>query len=159
MSKFKVGQRVRYKDEPLIIDSHYVLDHYSCRPWFDTGSEYISYYREADLVSEEEYREVYGELYGQNDPRLAYQRFVNSKLLETSEPIDYCLAGLVEEVGEVARLVRKMHQGKGAVTKESMCDEMGDVLYYFTALLSNCDLTLEQVMDYNVEKLTKKHGE
>lgn len=158
MSKFTVGQRVRYKDEPLLIHSDYNNGFYTCEPWFDTDGEYLQLYKGADLMSEEDYRAVYGELYGTDGHMADYTAFVKGKLLQVDEPIDYCLAGLVEEVGEVSRLVRKMHQGKKEVTREEMCDELGDVLYYYTALMAISGLTYEQVIDYNKQKLNKKHG-
>ena len=37
-------------------------------------------------------------------------------------------------------------------------DELGDVLWYISACADELDLTLNEIAEYNVDKLNKRHG-
>jgi NTP pyrophosphatase (non-canonical NTP hydrolase) len=80
--------------------------------------------------------------------------------------IAYCSLGLAGEAGEIANKVKKMYRDdnlhslvgdfKSAYLykkKDDIKAELGDVLWYITALAQECDLTLEEIMKYNMEKL------
>ena len=67
--------------------------------------------------------------------------------------------GLSAEAGEALEIVKKMiFQGKpwDEATKEHLKREMGDVLWYFTQILIALELTLEEVAETNVDKLSKR---
>lgn len=70
--------------------------------------------------------------------------------------LDYCVIALNEEAGEVAGWYKKyILRGNptGMLTKEDLKGELGDCLYYITALAQTQGWTLEEIMDFNKVKL------
>lgn len=76
-----------------------------------------------------------------------------------SETVKMALIGLADEVGEVAGPLKKYlfhgHELSGA----KLVDELGDVLWYLTTLANEFDISLEDVISENVEKLRKRYPE
>lgn len=74
---------------------------------------------------------------------------------------DYALlwnaVGLAGEVGEVVELVKKYVFHWQELDKAKFAAELGDVLWYLTALCSVMGLDLEQVMEQNIVKLERRH--
>ncbi|MEM1268425.1 MAG: nucleoside triphosphate pyrophosphohydrolase family protein [Bacteroidota bacterium] len=67
--------------------------------------------------------------------------------------------GLAGEAGEVADLIKKGVFHQHGVSRDTIRDELGDVLWYVAALCTNHGLTLEEVMEANVEKLKQRYPE
>lgn len=74
--------------------------------------------------------------------------------------ISYCTMGLCGESGEVAEKVKKLYRDRnGEVTEDFKKDikkELGDVIWYVTALANEFGLTLQEVVDANYDKLIKR---
>lgn len=77
------------------------------------------------------------------------------------------LLGLVGEVGELADVVKKENiysdmskfvDKYGMSVKDKIIDEAGDVFWQYTLVLAKYGVTLEEVMEKNFAKLTKRHG-
>ncbi|MBR0295338.1 MAG: nucleoside triphosphate pyrophosphohydrolase family protein [Bacilli bacterium] len=68
--------------------------------------------------------------------------------------------GLSGESGECADIVKKhLFQGHD-LNKDKLKDELGDVLWYIAETALGLGITLEDIANYNIEKLTKRfHGE
>lgn len=71
--------------------------------------------------------------------------------------------GLAEEAGEVAglmkRVLRDFPKDRIRATKESFIEEMGDVLWYLTACCEVQGTSLEEIWEYNKQKLKERYGE
>lgn len=65
--------------------------------------------------------------------------------------------GLSGETGEVVDSLKKMLFQDHPLEKQTICDELGDVLWYMVLLCDTMGLTLEDVMSYNVEKRRKRY--
>ncbi len=67
------------------------------------------------------------------------------------------ILGLVGEAGEVAEKFKKIVRDReGVITDEDKLDirkELGDVLWYISALADYLDLPLDEVAEKNLEKL------
>ncbi len=64
--------------------------------------------------------------------------------------------GIGGEVGEVIELIKKdVFQGRG-LCRESLQKELGDVLWYITALATTCGIDLEGVAVRNLDKLKNR---
>lgn len=61
--------------------------------------------------------------------------------------------GLCGETGEIADHLKKGVFHKHGVDKEVLKKEMGDVLWYLSALASYYDLSLDEIAQMNIEKL------
>lgn len=76
--------------------------------------------------------------------------------------LEYPTLGLAGEAGEVANIVKKIQRDHGGVVTEEvrnkLKDELGDVLWYISACADELDLTLNEIAEYNVQKLAKRHG-
>jgi NTP pyrophosphatase (non-canonical NTP hydrolase) len=67
--------------------------------------------------------------------------------------------GLAGEAGEVADLIKKGIFHQKGLDKENLKKELGDVLWYLTALCSDLGLSLEEVMQHNIKKLKARYPE
>ena len=71
----------------------------------------------------------------------------------------FAVMGLNEEAGEVAGLAcRECYKDIG-MPRYKWIEEMGDVLWYLVAAALAKGLTLEDLWQYNVEKLEDRYGE
>jgi NTP pyrophosphatase (non-canonical NTP hydrolase) len=75
--------------------------------------------------------------------------------------LEYPTLGLTGEAGEVANVVKKIQRDFGGkITDEiraKLKDELGDVLWYISACADELDLTLEEVAEFNINKLARRH--
>jgi len=72
----------------------------------------------------------------------------------------YPTLGLAGEAGEVAEKIKKVIRDKrGKIddkTKEEIKKELGDVLWYVAQIASELKLSLDEVADLNIEKLSDR---
>jgi NTP pyrophosphatase (non-canonical NTP hydrolase) len=75
--------------------------------------------------------------------------------------LEYPTLGLAGEAGEVANIVKKIQRDFGgeitAETRRKLKDELGDVLWYISACADELGLTLQEIAEFNVEKLAQRH--
>lgn len=73
------------------------------------------------------------------------------------DPIFYKSLGLVGEAGEFAEQVKKFYRDvigpMTPVIREKMLKELGDTLWYISALAKELNTTLENVAKMNLEKI------
>ncbi len=68
--------------------------------------------------------------------------------------------GLAGECGECCDIVKKYKYQKHNLDKEHLKDELGDVLWYLAETASALGITLEEVAQFNLDKLhARYHGE
>ena len=76
--------------------------------------------------------------------------------------LEYPTLGLAGEAGEVANIVKKIQRDHGGVLNDEvrgkLKDELGDVLWYISACADELGLTLQEIADFNVQKLAKRHS-
>ena len=84
-----------------------------------------------------------------------YQEFARSTAIyPTACKVTYPTLGLCGEAGEVAEKVKKyMRDGKSLI---GLGLELGDVLWYISALADDLGVTLEEVAQANVDKLKSR---
>lgn len=88
------------------------------------------------------------------DPLKTYSDWVETKILTSSdERLVENTLGLVGEAGEVAEKVKKLIRDKSRFTKEDIIKELGDVVFYVTALANYYGSDLQEVIEGNVIKL------
>lgn len=71
----------------------------------------------------------------------------------------FAVMGLNEEAGEVAGLACRECYKEIGMPRYRWLEELGDVLWYLTAATMAKGLTLEDLWNYNVEKLEGRYGE
>ncbi len=76
--------------------------------------------------------------------------------------LEYPTLGLAGEAGEVANIVKKIQRDFNGVINDDiraeLKDELGDVLWYISACADELALTLDEIAEYNIEKLAKRHN-
>ena len=84
-----------------------------------------------------------------------YQKFARSTTIYPEKcKVTYPTLGLCGEAGEVAEKVKKnIRDGKSL---DGVGLELGDVLWYISALADDLGVTLEEVAQANVDKLTSR---
>jgi NTP pyrophosphatase (non-canonical NTP hydrolase) len=70
--------------------------------------------------------------------------------------ISWNALGLAGEAGEVVDLVKKGIYHQQGIDKTAIKKELGDVLWYISALCKQFDFTLEEVMQQNIDKLNAR---
>lgn len=100
-----------------------------------------------------------------------YQDIINETAIY---PFDigmaYCALGLTGEAGEVADKVKKLYRDLGYEDSafplrddypeeaKALAKELGDTLWYLTALAQRLGYTLEEIMEMNYEKLMARRA-
>lgn len=86
-----------------------------------------------------------------------YDKFVKSmKVYPSQHAIVYPALGLSGESGEIAEKVKKWLRGDRELDVEGLLGELGDPLWYITALAADLGFSLQDVVDYNVNKLSSR---
>lgn len=76
-------------------------------------------------------------------------------------PPNYTVVAMAGEVGELLNAYKKhalysTENPRHRADKGGILDESGDLFYYFIRFLTEQGLTLEDVMQYNMKKLTAR---
>ena len=81
-------------------------------------------------------------------------------IIPMNHPIVYPTIGLINEAGEVAGKIKKIFRDRnGQITednRQSLKNELGDVLWYLTQICTELGLTLEEVAETNIAKLSSR---
>jgi NTP pyrophosphatase (non-canonical NTP hydrolase) len=90
-----------------------------------------------------------------------YEEFVEETQRFPKESAnEYLIAGLASEMGEVAgvwkRVIRGDYESDDTIITKRMLDELGDVLWYVTAIALEHGSSLEEVIGRNTAKLTQR---
>ena len=86
-----------------------------------------------------------------------YSKWVEDKIITDPQyRLNENVLGLCEEAGEVAGKIKKRIRDKLKVTPEAIVDELGDVLFYTTALANYYNANLTYVMLQNMRKLNSR---
>lgn len=91
-----------------------------------------------------------------NDYQKLAQR-TNNKGLSPDDHLMNGLLGLAGETGECCDLVKKCFYQDGRDIRESLKDELGDVLWYVVEAATAMGWTLEEIARHNVEKLKRRY--
>lgn len=90
-----------------------------------------------------------------------YTQFVLSKVSPqtVNEPMLAASLGIAGEAGEIADLVKKytFHNHKMAV--EEVTEELGDLFFYVTLMMWTLNITLDEIIEMNVQKLDERYPE
>ena len=91
-----------------------------------------------------------------------YQKNVCSHFKEhenlKDEVCDWTI-GLSEEAGEVASVVKHCYWGGEPIHSEELAKEIGDVLWYLSALCTSLGLNFDTVAELNAAKLQHRFGD
>lgn len=87
-------------------------------------------------------------------PTIDYSHWVEAKILTEGDArlVENTL-GLVGEAGEVAEKVKKLIRDNTKVNRADIIKELGDVVFYITALANYFDGSLGEVLVTNMDKL------
>ena len=81
---------------------------------------------------------------------------------DAGDNLTYPALGLCGEAGEAAEKVKKALRDDGGVLTDerraALAGELGDVLWYISACADELGLTLQEIAEFNVEKLAKRHN-
>lgn len=102
-----------------------------------------------------------------------YQKIINeTKFFPDQIGLAYCALGLTGEAGEVADKIKKLYrddnlfdlqqEGMGGTVisenKAALIKELGDTLWYLTAISQEIGTSLEEIMQVNVDKLLARRA-
>lgn len=78
---------------------------------------------------------------------------------QKADRVLYTALGLAGEAGEIANLTKKLVFHKHPYDHQKFLDELGDVAWYLAMNARAHDLTLTEVMAFNVKKLQERYPE
>ena len=82
---------------------------------------------------------------------------LTAKYPDIGHSVIYPTLGLVNEAGEVAGKIKKVFRDKdgqiSAETRDALKAELGDVLWYLAQVATELGLTLDEIAEYNIDKL------
>ena len=89
-----------------------------------------------------------------------YQQYVKDGASPKYNDISFAALALVGEVGEVCDVIKKSNIYTESADDSSvkLVDELGDVLWQWTACVNALGISVGAVIDYNVRKLNARHG-
>ena len=94
---------------------------------------------------------------------MTYDEFVLETAMLPATETTYFALGLAGEAGEVADQAKRIIRDDGGELTEDrrhkILLELGDVLWYLTALANHLGISLAEVQRANVEKLTRRYRE
>lgn len=90
-----------------------------------------------------------------------YQQAAMSTLVtdNSRDTLSMCGLGIAGEAGEIADMLKKylFHKNGKALDISKVQAEIGDCLWYLSVLASDCGLSLENIMQANIDKLARRH--
>ena len=90
----------------------------------------------------------------ENIDTMDYSLWVEKKIItKDQERLIENILGLVGETGEVAEKIKKLIRDGNKIANEEILKELGDVLFYTTALANLYGKGLQEVMKLNIKKL------
>ena len=77
---------------------------------------------------------------------------------ELAYPVNftYPLLGFAGEVGEICNKLKKVIRDNTPINSEDMKAELGDCLWYLAVLANECGVDLNDIAEYNLEKLADR---
>ena len=93
-----------------------------------------------------------------NDYQKLAMRTLNPRLSKKDVLINGVM-GLCGESGEAIDIVKKWLAQGHTLDKEQLAKELGDVCWYLAETATALDLSLEEIMAANIEKLEKRYPE
>lgn len=85
-------------------------------------------------------------------------RRTQNKELAKTDKREHALMGLMSEVGEIAAIYQKKHQGHPISTSE-VALELGDLLWFASELCDVLGYDMETVAKWNIDKLRRRYPE
>lgn len=80
----------------------------------------------------------------------------NKNLGEKLEIVNYSM-GLIGEASEISELIKKWYFQGHTLDRGKLAEELGDTFFYFMALLKIFEINLDEIMENNMDKLTKRY--
>lgn len=96
-----------------------------------------------------------------------YDKFVQQLFRADTENqmIQHAMIGICEEAGEVAGVIKQSLHYRKLVTKEgleitkALLEELGDLRWYIQALMQMFDISEQDILQHNANKLSKRYVE
>ena len=90
----------------------------------------------------------------------AYQTAAHQTAIYPPENgLQYLVAGLAGEAGEVAGKAAKYFRGDKDLDKDALAAELGDVLWFVSELAFHLGVPMSEIAEGNVAKLAKRKAE
>lgn len=80
-----------------------------------------------------------------------------NKDLDEREVLINGVMGLCGESGEVIDIVKKHISQGHPLNKDKIIEELGDVMWYIAELATILNVTMEDIMKYNINKLSQRY--
>jgi len=90
---------------------------------------------------------------------MEYSYWVESKIMTSGESrLFENVLGLLGEAGEIAEKAKKLIRDNSTLDRRDIIKEIGDVVFYATALANHFDSNLAEVLETNMDKLNDREA-
>lgn len=86
----------------------------------------------------------------------AYNKWIEDKYKD--ERREQAIREMVSEANEVMDIVTKVRRNEQHIPRARVLDELGDTLWGLVGVMNEFDMTLEEVIEYNYNKLTARNS-
>lgn len=86
-----------------------------------------------------------------------YQCFVHGLASREYPTRDHAILGIASEFGEICDYVRKCEVYKSIPSDGGPEEEIGDLMFFVALLANSYNLSLEDILQANMEKLNKRY--
>ena len=83
-------------------------------------------------------------------------RTLNNELTK-EEQVANMIIGMFSEGGEIGSEIKKAFYQGHELDRKHLMEELGDLMFYVVNLATLYDLSMENILDYNIEKLKKRY--
>jgi len=80
-----------------------------------------------------------------------------SQEFSTRELIDLAALGIAGESGEIIDIIKKHFYHKKELNRDHLTDELGDLMWYVISLALTLDISFDDILTRNVEKLNRRY--
>lgn len=88
-----------------------------------------------------------------------FQREMLRTLSPTNRDLTQATLGLMDEVGELSKVVKNNRAQGHPLNMQNVAEELGDILYYTAMACHVCELSMSEVMDNVIAKLRRRYPE
>lgn len=91
---------------------------------------------------------------------MSYEAFVASRFKDMgslNQNLMHAAAGVSGEAGEVLDIIKKIWAYNKPLDIPHLMEEVGDLVFYITALCNELGVNIEEIKEQNVEKLTARY--
>lgn len=97
------------------------------------------------------------ETYKKQALRTDYKSYADFHSGDVSARLDYAVIGLVTESAKVLDIIKKTKKNLGALDREKVKEELGDLVWYLNLTLDEMNISFDEILQNSLDKIDRKY--